>query len=410
MIETILSIAFIVVLLMLSALFSSTETSLFALDHMKLRKMRRSKSIRRIKQLLAQASLTLIAILFANTAVNVASSSLLEGVLKIENTILSTVIVTSILLMFGEITPKTIAISQVEKTATFTSRVFFPIFTILKPLVYPLEKLSEAILKRLNRLFPPREEEEEDHLAALLSIVSRGSFLENEEKTLVESVLKFSSKEVWNIMTPRTKVISVEENEPIQTIVHIVKTTKFSKIPVYSKTDDNMVGVVHLRKVFPFLYNPEKTGNRKAKDIMESLYFVPQTKKLSEMLDDFQKKKNRVAAVVDEYGSGIGIVTITDVLGEIVGDFVDDSFAIRNKIVRITKNRYLVSGDIGLDEFNQFFDINLKSEEYESLAGYVIEKAEDLPDVGYSIDVEKYIVTVRDRKTNQIDKFLVERK
>jgi putative hemolysin len=406
------SLILIFVLLLFSALFSSSETSLFSLDVLKLRKLKGRKGTKRIRQLLREGSLLLVAILLGNTTVNVALSSLTEQTLRIDNYVYSTIIVASMLLFFGEISPKTIAISRVENTALFTSKFLYPIFLILKPIAKPIEKLSDFLLRAVNKIFAGSGNSEvaENHLTALLSMVSRGSFLEADQKKLVESVLKFTSLEVENIMTPRTKVVSIDKKTPLNEVIDIFQATKFSKIPVFSGTNDNIVGVVYLRDVFYYIYNPGKIGRKTAGNIMETMYFVPQTKKLSEMLEDFQCKQIRIAAVVDEYGSSIGIVTVADVLGEIVGEIVDESFDIKKKIVRVTKNRYIAAGDINLDDFNEFFDTKISSDEFDTLAGFVIDQAGDIPDIDYTCDIGKYIITVRDRSSKRIDKFLVEKK
>ena len=241
-------------------------------------------------------------------------------------------------------------------------------------------------------------------------MVSREGIFEKEEKNLIESVLNFAGREVWNIMTPRTKVTSIEKEKPIKDIIRLFKRTKLSKIPVYAVTDDNIVGVAYLRDFFQYVHNPEKTSDKKAGDIMEPMYFVPETKKLSEMLEDFRKKKIRIAAVVDEYGSSLGIVTIADVLGEIVGELMDESFKLERKIIRIAKKRYLVSGDISLDDFNNYFHCELTSREYESLAGYMIELAGDIPENGYTLETDKCRIIIKDRSEKHIEWFIVEEK
>lgn len=410
--EDIPSLILILVLLLFSALFSSSETSLFALDSVKLKTMHKRKGIKRIRQLLKQGSLLLIAILLGNTTVNIALTAVMEHTLAIENYIYSTIIVTAILLFFGEITPKTIAISRVEGVSIFTSKLLYPIYIILRPIARPIKAVSNLILKAMDKIFKPKNNSSvrDSHLTALLAMVSRGSFLDNDEKKLVESVLKFTSREVENIMTPRTKLISIRKTSPIKEAVKLAQKTKFSKIPVFDKTDDNIIGVIYLRDIFFYIHNPKEIKNQTVGDIMEKMYFVPETKKLSEMLEDFQTKKIRMAAVIDEYGSSLGIITISDVLGEIVGEIVDESFDIKKKIVRVNRKRFLVAGDIAIDDFNDYFKTKISGDEFDTLAGFAIEKVGDIPDEGQSIEVGKYIFTVRHRTINHIEKFIVERK
>lgn len=406
-----LILAVIVVLLVLSAFFSSTETALFALDDIRLKKIKKRKGIKRIKILLAESSVVLVTLLLGNTMVNVALSSLMEHLLHIDNAILSIVIVTAILLFIGEITPKTLALNHVEAVALFNSRFLLPLFKLFKPVTKPVAKLSNMMLKRLEKFTRENDEEYEDrHLDAMISIVSRGGFLDKDEKELIEGVLRFAQMEVGNIMTPRTSLVSISKNSSVAEVIALIREKRFSKIPVYDDTDDNVVGVVYLRDVIKFFIHPELIGKRTVKDLVQSMYFVPETKKLSEMLEDFRSQKMRIAAVVDEYGSTIGIVTIADVLGEIVGEFVDESFDINKRIVRVTSTKYIVSGDIDIEDFNEYFGTSLESEDFESLAGYVIEKAGDIPPAGYSFEIEKHRIAIRSRTANHIDKLLVEKK
>ncbi len=401
----------IIILLLLSAFFSSSETALFALDDIRLKKMKKRKGVKRVKLLLAESSVILVTLLLGNTMVNVAVSSLMERLLHIEHYILSIVIVTVILLFFGEITPKTLALSHAEGFAVFNSRLLYPIYRLLKPLTKPVAVFSNFLLKRLEKFSRNNDNDRDDkHLDAMISIVSRGGFLSKDEKQLIGSVLRFAQMEVRNIITPRTSLVSVSKTGTVGEVIALMQENRLSKIPVYHKTDDNIVGVVYLKDVIKYILHPELIGKKTIKDLLNPMYFVPETKKLSEMLEDFQNKKIRIAAVVDEYGSSIGIVTIADVLGEIVGEFVDESFDIKKKIVRVTAKKFLISGDIDIEDFNHYFGTAFSSDDYESLAGFVIEQAGDIPPAGYSFDIDKHRITVRSRTANHIDKLMVEKK
>jgi putative hemolysin len=315
-----------------------------------------------------------------------------------------------ILLAVCELTPKTLAILRSEQTAVFNSRLMYPFFVVASPVTKIIDWFTNGFLFLVNRLHKKEAPGlDKNQLSALISIVSREGIFEKEEKKLIESVLNFAGRELWNIMTPRTKVVSIEKEAPVKEVVRIFKKAKYSKIPVYENTDDNIAGVIYLRDIFHYAHNPEKTSEKKAKDLMEPMYFVPETKRLSEMLEDFRKKKLRIAAVVDEYGSSHGIVTIADVLGEIVGEIIDESFTLENKITGISKDRFLVRGDISLYDFNEYFQSQLASKNYETLAGYVIENAEDIPEVGYSIKIGELKIEIKQRSDKHIEQFIVEK-
>lgn len=398
-----------VVLMILSAFFSSSETALMSLDEIKIKKLRNKNSRRRIRILLRRSSLLLITVLFGGITVNTAAASVLEKLFGIESPVLSTIVVTAVILLLCEISPNIVAILRTESIAVFNSRILYPFYFFILPVSRLLDRFINILPDMIKKARQDEDEEDEaDHLSALMSIVSREGIFSREEKKLIGSVLNFAGREVWNIMTPRINLVSVEKNAPVREIVKLIRKSKHSKIPVYENTDDNIVGLVHLKDIFPYAHNPDKTSDKKAGDIMTQMYFVPESKKLSEMLDDFKNKKVRAAAVVDEYGSSMGIVTVADVLGEIVGELMDERFTLRNQIIRLSQKRYLVNGDVSLDDFNRTFGADLSSKEYETLAGYVIQKAGDIPDEGYSTQVGKYRVVLREKSEKHIEKFIVE--
>ncbi len=401
----------IIILLLFSAFFSSSETALFSLDEMKLKNIRLKKDRRRIKILLENTSILLITILAGNTAVNAAAAALLERQLSIGNIIYSTIAVTLIILFIGDISPKTIAIIREERTAAFNSKLLYPLYILFKPVSSLINIMTENFVNYLKKVHQKDSREPgKERLTAILSIVSREDIFNKDEKVLIENIVHFTEREVWNIMTPRTKVFSVEKNALLKDVIRQAKRMKMSKIPVYDRTDDNLVGMIYMKEIFHYFLYPEKIEEKKAEDIMEGIYFVPETKKLSDMLDDFRKKKIRIAAVIDEYGSSLGIVTIADVLGEIVGELMDESFTVDKKIIRLSKDRYLVSGELSLADFNDYFQTDLKSMDYETLAGYIIETAGDIPGTGYSMETDGYVISVREKSEKTLELLMVEKK
>lgn len=404
------SIIVCAVLLAVSAFFASSETALMSLDEIRIKKIGNKKARVRIQLLLRSSSLLLITILLGSITFNTAAVSMLEELFSIENLVLSTIAVTAVKLFVSEIAPNTVAILRTERIAVFNSRVLYPFYVLFRPVALGLDRLINILpnLIKKARERGSEEHDDADHLSALMSIVSREGLFSKEEKKLIGSVLKFAGREVWNIMTPRINLVSVDKKAPLKEVVKLVKKTKHSKIPVFEGTDDNLVGVIHLKDLFPFVHNPDKNIDKKAGDLMTPMYFVPETKKLSEMLDDFKKKKIRIAAVVDEYGSSLGIVTAADVLGEVVGELTDERFTLANKIVRISQKRFLVSGDIGLSDLNSYFGTELSSADYETLAGYVIGSAGDIPDEGYALQAGKYKITLREKSEKHLEIFIVE--
>ncbi|MCX7820447.1 MAG: hemolysin family protein [Brevinematales bacterium] len=403
-----LSFPLVVSLLFMSAFFSSSESAFYSLDELKLKKIKHKKTKKLIKNLLSKGSLLLIAILIGNTIVNILISATLEKILPLHNEILTTLIITGIILLFGETLPKIIAIFFPDKISSIFSYPLYFIIKISSPILTIIDKTILKLMKLIKRKNKKSEEEyNKDIIFALESIVSREEIFDSEEKDLIENVLSFARREVWNIMTPRNKIISIDKNDPPEEILKILKTQKFSKIPVYEGTNDNIIGYIDLKDFL--IYYENQKENFKIDNILKQMYFVPETKKLSDMLLDFEKKQLKIATVIDEYGSALGIVTLSDVLGEILGEIIDESFKIENKIIKITEEKYLVYGDISFQDFIDFFEIETEGGDFETLAGFVIDKAEDIPDEGFSVKLNNLTITVKKKNHTHIEQFIVEK-
>ncbi|MCX7882055.1 MAG: hemolysin family protein [Brevinematales bacterium] len=396
------------VLLVFSALFSSSETVFVGLDETRIRTSRFSKIRKNLRHLSKRGGAVLVIVLLLNNMTNILFSSLFSQTLTISDPILSSLLITGIVLFFGEMLPKTFSLFKTDTMIIINNTWFYPLFRLLEPLGQLVYKGIEKLIRLIHHLKPINEEDtKEVKIEALLSIVSRENLFSEEERNMIESVLNFAKREVWNIMTPRNRIVSVPIEMPIPDILKICEKSHYSKIPVYEDTEDNLVGVVYIQDLLEYVHREKKHG-KTAKDIMQPLYYVPETKKLSEMLEDFKQKKLRLAVVVDEYGLAVGLVTIADVLGDIAGEVMDETFGLHKKIVKLTGNRFQVSGDISLMDFNDYFDAHLQSETYETLAGYLIEKHGDIPERGTILHAENFTFTIQKSNDKQIEAIIVD--
>lgn len=397
-----------IVLLILSALFSSSETVFVGLDETRIRTGKFSKIRKNLRHLSKRGGAVLVIILLLNNMVNILFSSLISQTLPSFSPLVSSLIITGIVLFFGEMLPKTLSLFKPDAMILINNTWFYPLFRVFEPVGQIVYKGIEKLIRLIHKLRPPTDEDtKEVKIEALLSIVSRENLFSDEEKDMIESVLNFAKREVWNIMTPRNRIVSVPVDTPIPEILRICEKSHYSKIPVYEETEDNLIGVVYIQDLLEYVHREKKQG-KVAKDIMQPLYYVPETKKLSDMLEDFKQKKLRIAAVVDEYGLAVGIVTIADVLGDIAGEVMDETFGLHKKIIKLTGNRFQVSGDISLMDFNDYFDAHLQSETYETLAGYLIEKHGDIPERGTVIATENFTFTIQKSNDKQIESILVD--
>jgi len=390
----------------MSAFFSSAETAVFSIDEVKIKKIRSYKTKKIVKNFMKNSSLFLLTILLGNTIANILISSSLERILPIKQPLLLTIVITSLILLFGEIIPKFFALNFSIGLVSIYSNILYGIFKILKPVLKYIDSLLVKLTEKIRR--KKEAPQKEESYLALQSIVSRGGIFDMEEKELIENVLNFVRRNVWNIMTPRNRVFSVERKSTLKEVLEELGERKYSKIPVYENTDDYIIGYLELKDLLLYqLKNKEKDVS--IDKFLKPMYFVPETKTLPEMLEDFQKKGIKIATVVDNYGSAVGIVTIADVLGEILGEFIDESFGIEDKIIQLSENRYLVSGDISIDDFNDYFNTSIESKEYETIAGFIISSVGDIPKEGDYIKVEDKKITVKRKKQTHIEQLIVEK-
>lgn len=402
-----LFIPLVIFFFLLSAFFSSAETAVYSIDEIKFKKIRDTTTRRIVRGFIKNSSLFLLGILLGNTLANILVASSLERILDIRKPIFLTLVITALILIFGEIIPKFFAMYFPVRVVSIYSRILNVFFIALRPF---LSWVNLLLLKLVDRISKKKKDRElrSAGISALQSIISREGIFESQEKEIIENILTFVRREVWNIMTPRNKLFSIEKNTEVKEVLKKLKKKRFSKIPVYDGTDNNIVGYVETRDLLLLSFE-EKDKNTTVENLMKPMYFVPETKKLPEMLEDFEKKGIKIATVVDGYGSAVGIVTLSDILGEILGEFIDESFNIEGKIVEISDGKFLVTGDLSIDDFNEYFHLNIEKGDYETLAGFVINYFGNIPREGDFIVVEDKKITVRKKKQTHIEQLLVEK-
>ncbi|URA09845.1 hemolysin family protein [Thermospira aquatica] len=401
-------LVFSVMLFILSAMFSSSETVFIGLDETQIRTSKYSRIRKQLRHITKRGGAVLVIVLLFNNMVNILLSSILSQQFSIQNPFLSSLVITGLILFISEMFPKTLSLFKPDALIRFNIIWFYPLFRVFEPLGQLTYKGIERFINFLRKIHKNTPDTAHDvKIETLLSIVSRENIFSKEEKDMIESVLNFAKREVWNIMTPRIRVVSVSADTPIPEILKICEKSHYSKIPVYEDTEDNLIGVVYIQDLLEYVHR-EKKQSKTARDIMKPLYYVPETKKLSDMLEDFKHKKLRLAAVVDEYGLAVGIVTIADVLGDIAGEVMDETFGLHKKIIKLSSTRFQVSGDVSLMDFNDYFDAHLQSDTYETIAGYLIEKYGDIPEKGTIIQTEHFIFTIQKSTDKQIEAILVD--
>lgn len=392
-----------IILIFLSALLSASETAFFSLDELKLRYFT-THEVKVIRKLNKQATLLLAAILIGNTTINILLTTVLETWFKELGydftLVISTIVVSGIIILFGEILPKTFATVQIQTLIPF---ILFPLNFILNTFSWiakPINRLSTWLTAQFSYLLP-ESENKEDRRIALYNIVSRGTFLKDKEKLLIGRVLSLAERRVTAVMTPRPRVFSVEDTDNLKILKEELAGQPYSKIPVYREKDSNIIGALYFEDI-AMNFCENRDLDHFVSDYMVPIYYVPESKTLGNLLEDFREKNIRIAAVVDEYGDCLGIITLSDIMAELVGEVVDDIFEKEAEIVQQLPNRYIVDGEVSLIDFNEKFATTLVSEEYETIAGFLIEQAGGIPPLYYTFENGTIVITVRVRTAVQI--------
>jgi len=380
---------YLLILLALSAFFSASETTMFSLSRIYMKKLENSAGKREhmVLKLLAKPRKLLVTLLLGNTFVNIAISSfstlIAYQVAQANNWDLSLVItvqivlVTVVILFFGEIVPKLIALSMANDLSLMLAYPLAFVQLLLSPVVWVFVKLSELLSGKTSaeKILSTRFTEEDFH--NLINSESSSGSLEEHEKRMLVGLFRFREAEISEIYVPRVKVTAVEENQSLDELKALIVDSGYSRIPVYRETIDDIVGIIYVKDLI--LY-PEKTC---ISDLMRPAWFVTENMKIQSLLNQFKQKKLQVAVVVDEYGGTSGIISLEDILEEIVGEIQDEYDADEiPEFSKVDSRTYLVSGNYSVRQFNQEFSREIPVEEYDNMAEFLLAEFNHVPNVG----------------------------
>lgn len=386
-------------LLVLSAFFSSSEAALMSLNRLRIIFLSHQKNPKAqfIANLLKKRKEMISTILVGNNFVNVAASSVATGLAISlwgkKGIIYASVMVTLILLIFGEIVPKIYASKFPEKISFLVAR---PIFWCMK-LLGPVVSIINLIVDLLLKLLSPKEIYKkplisEEEIQAVITLGEKEGVLEKDERRMLLNIFELANTQVKAIMTPRTEMICLEEDTPFFQIIDLVEESGRSRFPIYRKLIDNVIGIIHSRDLLQF---KGKTEDFSFEKIIFPPFFIPESKRILSLLADFKKRKTHLALVIDEYGGIEGLVTLEDVLEEIVGDIFDESDLIEKWIDYLPDGRILVDGDASIREINKHLKVHLSHDEFQTLSGLIMNQLGHIPLRGEYILQEGYKFTVR---------------
>jgi len=389
-----MEIVFFFFFLVLSAFFSGSETAFFSLSKIKLQHLKESgiPAALRVVKLLEEPRELLITILIGNTLVNVAASTIAAlitadisrqfGLSENLVIVLEIIIVVTFLLVLGEITPKIISVKNATK---FSQRISFLMY-IIKYLFYPVTFVLARFSASISQLLGIKEVGiyfSEDELKTLLDVSEEKGAIEEEEREMLHSIFEFSQTTVREIMVPRIDMVCVERKSSLDALINLIKVNGYSRIPLYQDRIDNIIGIIHAKDLLPYI-KPAKDGLEwqpvDLSSLARQVVFVPENKKIDELLREFQRDKIHMAIVVDEYGGTDGLITLEDILEEIVGE-IQDEYDIEGPLIRkLDDNNYLVDAKINIYELQEVLQIPIAIHEgYDTLAGLIFDHTGYVP-------------------------------
>lgn len=402
-------IIILLILLLLSCFFSSAETSLTTVNKLRIRSLadENVKGAKTVVKLIENPSKMLSAILIGNNVVNLSASSIATS-LAIDHfgsvgAGIATGIVTIMILIFGEITPKTLATIHAEKLSLNYSGIIYLLTQLLTPVIYIVNQISLTIL-RLLRVDPNTRVSAitENELRTIVDVSHEEGIIESEERRMITNVVDFGDSLAKDVMVPRIDMEFADINLTYDELVTAFSIEKFTRMPVYQETRDNIVGIVNLKDVF---FYQGKKEDFCLKDIMRDPYFTYEYKKTSELFIEMKRESIPIAIVLDEYGATAGLLTLEDLIEEIVGDIRDEYDSDEEDSIQcINENEFIADGNTKLDDINEVIGLHIESNDYDSIAGHIIGLLDHLPSQGETVEEDHVIYTVDAVDKNRIDK------
>ena len=384
----VIQIVTIIILLMLSAFFSSAETSLTCVNLVRIHTLAEGgdKRAARVEKILSNPGKMLSTILIGNNIVNISASSLVTTfTIKVFGNYavgIATGVLTVLVLMFGEILPKTAANLCAEKLALAYSFFILKLIWLLTPIVFLVDKLSRFLMKLLGiDTSKTGSGMTETELKTYVDVSHEEGVIESDEREMILNVFDLNDSLARDIMIPRIDMTMVDVETGYRSLQAVFKETMFSRIPVYEGEKDNIIGIVTLKDFFS-----NGRTDFSLRSIMREAYYTFETKKTDELLNEMRESSNSIAIVLDEYGACAGLITMEDLLEEIVGEIRDEYDEEEKQLIqKISAHRYRIDGSVKIDDVNDALGTTYESEDYDSIAGLLIEALDRLPAQGESV-------------------------
>lgn len=407
-------IVIIAILLSLSAFFSSAETALTTVNRIKMRTLMEegNKKAARVLEITDNSGKMLSAILIGNNIVNLSASSISTSLaIKLFGSVaagIATGILTLLILIFGEITPKTLATINPEKISLSYANSIYYLMKLLTPVIFIINRLSLGFL-RLLRVDPDNTQNQmtEEELRTIVDVSHETGVIESEEREMINNLFDFGDAVAKEVMVPRIDMTFANVNITYEELIEIFQEDKFTRLPVYEDTTDNVIGIINMKDLL--LYQDKEHFS--IRDIMREPYFTYEHKNTAELFLEMRQSSISLAIVLDEYGATAGLITLEDLLEEIVGEIRDEyDMDEEDSIVQLSDREYLVLGSTNLEDLCEKLDLNFTSEDYDTIGGYLIGLLDHLPQKNEIIITDdNVLLRVEKMDKNRVEKIYIKK-
>ena len=396
----------IAVLLACSAFFSASETAFSSVNRIRLKNYANQgdKRAEIALKIVNDFDKALTAILIGNNIVNIASASIatiaFTKAFGASSVGFATLVMTVLVLIFGEILPKSLAKENAEKFTLAIARIMTFLIFILKPLIFLFSLIKKGVIKLLGNKNADNPSVTEEELKFIIEEIEDEGVLEEQEGELVRSALEFDEISLEEILIPRVNIVGVKITDDIENIKNMFMTERYSRMPVFEKTIDNIIGIIHQKDFF----NMYLSGGKNISSIVKKPLYFSEYKKISEVMATMQRTKNHMAIVLDQYGGTEGLVTLEDIIEELVGEIYDENDEVVHEFEKLSDNRYKVSGALTIGNFLEYLELDEKTIDTEcnSVGGWVMELLEHIPTEGECVSYDDMEIKVTNIDEQQI--------
>ncbi len=393
------------VLFVLSGFFSGSETALMALDKLRVKYLVKKKVPKadKLEHLLEQPGRVLAAILIGNNLVNIAASVFATGLFVHmygeRGELMTILVLTPLLLIFAEICPKTYAAKSPEKVSFLVLRPILFVMGLLRPVIWMVTAVSR-LLARLMKQEDAVTLVSEDEIRTIIAVGEESGVLPKENRRMLYGIFDLAETRVRDVMIPRTEVTGIAIDAPFDELLHLVQESRHSRFPVYEENLDEVVGIIHSKDILKYVDRPQEFNLRQ---MARPPYFVPESKKIGTLLQSLRKKRVHLSIVVDEYGGVEGIVTLEDIIEEIIGEIQDEYDIEQVDVRQVGPQRYLLDGSISLRALNRRFELEFAEEHVNTLAGFLARQLGSIPQEGDICEIDEIVFTVRKMVEHRVE-------